>query len=235
MLPSDIDQHTKRLRLISCQYDLHADKEQGRYSYCWHRTFLSLCSAFLFTLITSCAHTVTTKQPASPDQLRNDSFLDLQPGGRLRIVMPIVKPGTSSVITGSQKQEGSTIVLSASNLVGYSSSYYAIEARGSGKVRLRFASAEITKDGVARPEAEPPQLPFALPEKAGLIRLIYLLRSSQSDHNMAIVATAKPALLQTFTEQVQADPSRCAISKQIFCSWVPAGIAVRPESPQRSN
>ncbi len=127
------------------------------------------------------------------------------------------------------------MVLAASNLVGYSSSYYAIEGRGKDKVHLRFASAEVTKEGVTKPEAEPPQLPFALPQKAGLIRLIYLLRSSQSDHNMAIVATAKQELLSTFTEQVQADPSRCAVTKQIFCSWVPAGIAVRPESPQKPD
>lgn len=195
----------------------------------------SICIACFLLFATGCFHTVKMKQSALTGQVCNDCFLDLTPGGRLRIVMPVFKPGTSSVATSPQKQEGSTIEFSATNLIGYSSSYYAIEAWRSGKVRLRFASAEMTKGGVTKLEAKPPQLPFALPQKPARIRLIYLLRSSQSDHNMAIVAAAKQELLSTFTEQVQADPSRCAVTKQIFCSWVPAGIAVRPESAQDSN
>ena len=191
-----------------------------------------LAAPLLFT--NGCAHRATTARPNS-DQLRNDSFLDLTPGGQLRIVMPVLKPGTSPVVTGQQRQEGSTIVLSASNLLGYSSSYYAVEGRGSGTVRLRFNSAEVTREGITRSQATPPDLPFALPQKAGHLRLIYLLRSSQADHNMAIVAVRKRELLQSFTEQVQADPSRCTSTKHIFCSWVPTGIAVRPESAGSSN
>ncbi len=173
-----------------------------------------LAAPLLFT--NGCTRRAITARP-NAGQARNDSFLDLTPGGRLRIVMPVLKPGTSSVVTGQGTQNGNTIVLSATNLLGYSSSYYAIEGRSKNRIKLRFALEEVTKDGVTKTETEPPQLPFALPQKTGHIRLIYLLRSSVSDHNMAIVAAAKQELLSTFTEQVQADPSRCAVTKQIFC------------------
>jgi hypothetical protein len=52
-------------------------------------------------------------------------------------------------------------------------------------VRLRFRWAEITKDGKTVHEANPPTLPFTLPRGTGHIRLVYFVRLSQADHNMA--------------------------------------------------
>lgn len=132
-------------------------------------------------------------------------------------------------MTGAEEQSGNTIVLSAGNLIGYEVSYYSIETRGKGRVRLSFRSAELTKDGKTTPAESEPSLPFALPLKSEHIRLIYYIRNSQSDHNMAIAASRDQDGLNAFTERLKLDPSVCRTDKAVFCSWVPAGIAVRPE------
>ena len=84
-------------------------------------------------------------------------------------------------------------------------------------------------------EAHAPTLPFALPLKAQHIRLIYLVRSSQSDHNMAITASKSLEALNGFTNRLKGSPDVCKLDGEVFCSWVPAGIAVRPEAPSSMN
>jgi hypothetical protein len=86
-----------------------------------------------------------------------------------------------------------------------------------------------TKEGKTAPEPNPPTLPFALPRGSEHIRLIYLVRASQADHNMAIIASKHLDALNTFTKELKQHPGICARNDEIVCSWVPAGIAVRQE------
>jgi hypothetical protein len=155
--------------------------------------------------------------------------MDLEAGWRLRIVVPLLNSTGSRVETGAQQSQGNTIVLSSPNLIGYEVSYYAIERRRSGKVRLKFASAEMTKNGKTVVEPDAPTLSFSLPNGTKFVRLIYLVRVSQSDHNMAITASKSKAALIAFTKELKENPRACESQGQVFCSWVPAGVAVRPE------
>jgi hypothetical protein len=155
--------------------------------------------------------------------------MDLVPGRRLRILVPVLDSNGYRVASDSEQNDGKTIVLSAANLAGYEVSYYSIDAGNNGKVRLKFTSAEITKDGKTIQETVAPTLPFPLPLKAQHIRLIYLIRNSQSDHNMAIAASKNLEALNVFTNQLKGNPDVCGRDGEVFCSWVPAGIAVRPE------
>lgn len=165
----------------------------------------------------------------------NNSYMDLTPGERLRITVPVLNsapglnPGGYRIATDSHETNDKTIMLSAPNLAGYEVSYYAIERHANGKVRLRFTSAEMTRNGTTTPEAVAPALPFPLPPKTQHVRLIYLVRSSQSDHNMAITASKNLDALNVFTSRLKGDPDFCKADSEVFCSWVPAGIAVRPE------
>jgi hypothetical protein len=118
-------------------------------------------------------------------------------------------------------------VLSADGIFGYQSAYYAIVGRPDGTVRLRFQSAEATKDGVKTARSKARELPFALPERRQHVRLIYLVRQSRSDHKMAIVASRSLAIINTLTERLKDDPKLCTTEGEVFCSWVPAGVAVR--------
>lgn len=164
--------------------------------------------------------------PAPPD------YEDLQAGYTLRIVRPLLKSGGTSPSLKSKQAAGTTVSLSASDLLGYQTICYSIAGKRGGRVQLKFASAELTKDGFASSIREPP-LPFALPRKAEYIRLIYLQRLSQSDHNMAIVASTRMDDLNRLTMQVRKDPGACITTHYVSCSWVPPGVAVRPEQTDR--
>ncbi len=160
----------------------------------------------------------------------DNSYLDLAPGGSLRVLVPILKSGGYRVAAESkQANQDTTVVLSADDLAGYEISNYSIEGKSTGKVRLRFVSATITRDGKALETKSEPALPFSLPAKPQRIRLIYLVRSSKADHNMAMAASRKLDALNRFTDRLKANPEICTHGGEIWCSWVPAGIAVRPE------
>jgi hypothetical protein len=165
----------------------------------------------------------------------DNSYLDLTPGSRLRILVPLLSAGQNHLALGSSQADGNTITLSAANLVGYQVSYYLAEGHRNGKVHLQFASAEMTKDGHTVPEPVAPHLPFQLPQRTHFIRLVFLVRVSESDHNMAIVAANTKDALAAFTAQLKQNPSACQVTENVSCVWVPEGIAVRPESPSESK
>jgi hypothetical protein len=146
-----------------------------------------------------------------------------------------VKSGGTRPTLSAQQNEGSSITLSAADLTGYEIAYYAIRGGRNGAVRLNFTSAEITKDGKTVPEANPPALPFALPEGTEHIRLVYLVRVSQADHNMAVIASKHLEVLNSFTARLKKDPGVCKSDSEVFCSWVPAGVAVRQEPTVNQN
>lgn len=159
----------------------------------------------------------------------DNSYTDLERESRLSILVPLVRSGGTGPTLRPQRSDGSHITLSAADLTGYEIAYYAITGGENGAVRVKFTSAEITKDGKTVLEANPPTLPFALPGGTKHIRLVYLVRASQADHNMAIVASKRLETLNIFTAQLKTDPGVCKRENDVFCSWVPAGVAVRQE------
>jgi hypothetical protein len=144
-------------------------------------------------------------------------------------LIPLTKSGATRPTLTAQQNIGSTISLSAADLTGYEVAYYAISGRRNGAVRLNFMSAEITREGKTIAEPNPPTLPFVLPRGSEHIRLIYPVRASQADHNMAIIASKHLDALNTFTKELKQDPGICARSDEVACSWVPAGMAVRQD------
>jgi hypothetical protein len=158
----------------------------------------------------------------------DNSYLDLQGGSSLKIVMPLLKSGGFRADLRRQEINGNTISLTAADLTGYITLNYAVAGRN-GVVRLRFIAAQKTQEGQTVPVSAPPALPFDLPRRPEHVRLVYLVRVSQADHNMAIVASRHPESLKAFTARLKEDPGICKTDNEIFCSWVPAGIAVRPE------
>lgn len=173
----------------------------------------------------------TAKVAAAPEVLQNsNSYLDLQAGGQLRVLVPILKSGGYVPKTASNGSgEEHTIVLRAADLEGYELIHYAIQARRGGRVQLRFTSAEVLKDGKTVDRPQSINLPFALPSKSDFIRLIYLVRSSHSDHDMAIVASPNKISVENLTAKVEHHPEACVSSHDVSCEWVPRGISVRPE------
>jgi hypothetical protein len=187
------------------------------------------CWLWLFLWVGACSRRLTTPIPSSAPS--DSSYLDLTPGSTLRILIPLWKAGQARNGFGPAQVKGNTIALSANNLLGYEFAYYSVIGRRNGRVQLKFASVEVSKDGQRVPQATAPALPFTLPQKSGFIRLVFLVRVSQSDHNMAIVAAGSRSALDSITRLLKQDPTACQRSKTIFCTSVPEDIAVRPELP----
>ncbi len=185
--------------------------------------------ALLCAVFTGCAARYSIPPAPAPVTPANSSFIDLEPGWRLRVVTPILKSGGYRLQPAAQQASGNTITLSAgSDFLGYEVAYYGVRARG-----VRFLSAEVTRAGKTAPQARPVAALFQLPRGMRRVRLIYLLRASQADHDMAVAAARDRDALEAITRRVLADPAdACKNGDGAACSWIPAGIAVVAEVPR---
>lgn len=187
---------------------------------------LASCTAAL--LLAGCSRK-NVLAPVTPAPTTSDnSYYDLQAGSAVRIVMPLLKSGGFRTNLQVQGANGNTMSFGADDLIGYMTAEYAITGKN-GVVRLKFVTGQQTKQRQTVPLSAPPALPFELPRKPAHVRLVYLVRVSQADHNMAIVASKRLNSLNAFTAHLKENPGTCKTADEIFCSWVPAGIAVRPE------
>lgn len=170
---------------------------------------------------------VTQPRTLSGDQ----SFFHVQPGDQFCMVIPITKSGTSLPQYDVLSQQGTTITLSAKDLLGYETAHYQAFGGRNGKVKIRWISAEESREGKKTANATPTPLPFQLPKKAMYLRLIYLIRASTANHNMAIAGADKQERLESFTAELRRDPGICERANNAVCIWVPSSIAVRPDCP----
>ena len=190
----------------------------------------------LLVLPFGCARKAVRVPTASAPLAADTSYLDLQPGWRLRVITPLLRSGGYLPKTVSEQTAGNTVTFSAGNdFLGYETAYYAVTKRKRAGVRITLSSAETTKDGTTTQQEEPVAHLFQLPHHSRYIRLLYLQRMSEADHNMAVLASNRMSTLQSLTGQVEANPSACISDDSTSCSWIPAGIAVRPERPESIN
>jgi hypothetical protein len=162
----------------------------------------------------------------------DSGFLDLRPGWRLRVVTPLLKSGGFALRTFSPEASGNTVTLSTGGeLEGYETAFYAVAPHPQGGVRISFDSAEVTKQGVSAPQPRPTLPLFNLPSSARFVRLVFLTRVSQADHDMAVLAAGDIAALDRLAAEFQSNPRACAAAGRNYCAWIPLGIAVRPEAP----
>jgi hypothetical protein len=185
----------------------------------------TLCLA-LASVLTGCA-TRHARAPAAAVQPIGPTYIDLEPGWRLRVVTPILKSGGYRLKLAGQTVDGNTIALSAGDdFLGYEVAYYAVKARNG----VEFVSAETTRDGHTTPQPQPVAHLFELPRGVRHVRLIYLVRISQADHDMAVAAAKDMPALDALTRRVETNPAdSCRDGQGTFCAWIPAGIAVVPQ------
>jgi hypothetical protein len=179
---------------------------------------------FGLTLLTlsGCAHKVA-HVPASPALSSGPpDHIDLEPGWRLRVVTPILKSG-GYLVKSSGEPVGTTLQ-AGSDFLGYEVAYYAVRARG-----IEFTAGEVHKKDTVVTAAQPMVPLFRLPKGIRHIRLIYLVRVSDADHDMAVVAARHKGALDPLTAQFRAKPASCRDTDIIYCAWIPDGIAVAPE------
>jgi hypothetical protein len=202
------------------------------------RASVAVCAA-LAAMLNGCAVRGSHPLPNSVTTTRNTDYIDLEPGWRLRVVTPILKSGGYQLRTDGQYVGGGlpgsdrklTVTVAANDFVGYETSYYAVSEGRSGGVQINFSSAEVRQDERIVNQSQPLAQLFHLPGSARHVRLIYLVRVSKADHDMAVAAAGERVDLDPLTRLVQADPANCKKGRRTFCSWIPVGIAVIPERP----
>jgi hypothetical protein len=176
--------------------------------------FLLMCSTILVTSA-GCSRKIVSV-PVASNIAKPDDYMDLEPEWKLRIVVPLLKSGGFRPAVSGQQTDGNTMSMSAEDLLGYEVSHYVANGKSASRVRLVFVSAEATRDGKTVPEAHAPALPFALPPRHEHIRLVYLVRVSKADHNMAIVAAKRPDALNAFTKRLRRIPAFAREKKREF-------------------
>jgi hypothetical protein len=92
-------------------------------------------------------------------------------------------------------------------------------------MRITLTSVEATIDGKTESRTIPLARLFELAAATRHVRLIYLTRASQADHDMAVIAGRTSGTVDELTRRIEADPSS-ACTATPGCAWIPAGIAV---------
>lgn len=215
-----------------------ASPVMGRY-----RAPLPACTLIVI-LMSSCApREVHAPAPAAPPHTME--WIDLQPGWRVRVVTPVIKSGGHLVnggrvggrgefqaiapISGQASHAATVTLKTANDFVGYEVSLYAVKGRRAGGVRVVFSSAVINRGGKRTVQSKPIVPLFQLPGKDRFVRILHLAWGRRGEHEAAILAANRRNLLDPFTRQVEYHSSACGNTHKVFCSWIPAGIAVIPQ------
>lgn len=187
---------------------------------CFGGLILALC-------LISCSPRTIPAPSTTPKPLAG-TYLDLEPGWRLRVITPLLRGGGFVLKPIPLREDGSTIALQASNdFEGYETSFYEVLP----PMRLRFQQATATREGITAPAAKP-SYALSIPGGMKFARLVYLKRGSEKAHDMAILAARHPAELDALTFRLQSSPaSDCGKG----CQWVPVGIAVRAEQQKNGQ
>ncbi len=151
------------------------------------------------------------------------SFVDLEPGWRLRVITPLIAGGGYQVKSATAQEQGNNITLrAAQDFLGFETAYYGVREG----LKVQFETAEVTRDGKSVPQPKPVHPLFAMRRGMKQMRLVFLERASDTTHDMAVITGRDRRELDTLTVRLQTSPSTGC---QKGCEWVPAGIAVRPE------
>jgi hypothetical protein len=167
---------------------------------------------------------IVAAAPAPPPvwPVRSPDFRDLVPG-QVRQITPVVPLAQET----SQQREGNTLTLTGTDFQGYEIALYTLKPRDGGGVAVELDSVETTKGAEVTKETQPRLPLLQFPDYVRYIRLLYFLRVSDADHNMAVLASDDVDRLNALTKQVQADPAGgCKDQGRVFCRWAPPGVAV---------
>ncbi len=182
----------------------------------------------LFTLCfaTLACRTARVPTAATAPKPTVGTFIDLEPGWRLRVITPLVAGGGYVVKTASAEERGNSIALKTGrDFLGYETAYYDVRPG----LSVRFTNAQVTRKGKSTPQPQPAHPLFRMGRGMRHMRLVFLERGSATTHDMAVLTAKTLANLDELTVRLQSSPSNGC---QRGCEWVPAGIAVRPEMPK---
>lgn len=184
-------------------------------------------------LLASCGHKLPVSVP--PDHLEgNLGYVDLQPGWRLRVVVPILRSGGYTLPMIARAEDKTVAVSTGKDFIGYETDYYAIQRGNEAGIRMEFSRAELVEGGKSSRRAKPILQVFRWPSDLQFARLVYLIRESQADHDLVLVAAADQTTLSQLTAHIMSDATAvCADTALSICRRIPKGVAVIPEQRRK--
>lgn len=135
------------------------------------------------------------------------------------------------------KVEGNVItVTTGKDFLGYQTDYYDVQPSNNGMVKVKFNHGEAVIQEKKTKRTQPVlQLPLQTSDK-GFFRLVYLVRVSQHDHDMVLLASTHKDSLHDMTNSVVADVlNNCGVSKDSSCTEIPKGVGFILEEKVRKN
>ena len=197
------------------------------------------CSSMFIPVMILCFAGCHRSAPKWPQSTFTDrSYVDLQPGWRLKVVVPVIESGGYKVRTeGIHNNDGTVSLRMEPGLLGYETDYFEVNAAGGVNPPVSFTLAEFTSiDHKKTTKPKPVISLFSLPDNLGYARLLFLTRVSENDHDQAILAASSLATLDALTSKVESNPSpHCTTQPESVCLWIPEGIAVQPEKRDPKN
>ena len=101
-----------------------------------------LLAAFFAVMLPGCHR---SKPIAGPHAHTDLSYIDLQPGWRIKVVVPVIESGGYKVRTEELRNSDGTVSLQTEKgFLGYETDYYRVNQRGDGRSFVSFESAEFT-------------------------------------------------------------------------------------------
>jgi hypothetical protein len=161
----------------------------------------ALCS--LVTMNSACVRSRVSPRAAETPRasMPHPEFVDVPPGSKLQVVIPILRSG--GFIVPSVRRPGTNNTLSietGGDFLGYERAHYRAMPREGG-VRIRYVRSEVWEKGKTSTRRSPRLDLFSEAASARYVRLIYLVRLSLADHNMAIIASNDPATLVALSDR----------------------------------
>jgi hypothetical protein len=189
------------------------------------------CILFCLGITVVGAGCVRHVPPVEPVPAAVRTYVDLQPGWRIRVVTPVLRSGKYMADLRAMPSSAGAIGLSAGDdFVGYETSFYRVSPTAQSDLSIEFVSSTVTIEGKVSQKQQPIVRLFQMPAAARHARLVFLTRVSGADHNQAILAAAELDELDRLTKLVEADPTtNCRSQDNSYCEWVPEGIAVSAE------
>jgi len=142
--------------------------------------------------------------------------------------MPMLRSGGYVVPSVRNADPSSSNIEVGDDFLGYEKDYYIVRARDDGGIRIEFSRAQVWEKGQTSTRRHPKLRLFSQAANARHVRLVYLIRVSEADHNMAILASDNVAALEESTRAVTKNAA-CQNSEKVTCTWVPEGVAVIAE------
>ena len=158
-------------------------------------------------------------------------FVELRAGSTVHVVIPLTRSGSYVLPSIRQHKANDFDIKVDDDFLGYEKVFYKVRSREHGGVQIQFTHAKDWEHGKTSTPKEARLKLFEDLADFRVIRLVYLTRESQADHNMAIVASNDMDALRASTNSVT-QTAECRSDANSVCRWVPEGVAVTVEKPR---